>query len=78
MVLRKDTNILSRRWVSSYITNNPILVDPLTADSVTMAMMNGKRFKVRSLIGRFCDVSEIVFGRMTITPPTKFECKNSK
>ena len=73
---RKNANILSRRWVSGYITNNPILVDPLTADSVIPAMMNGKRFKVRSPIGRFCDILEIFFKRTRIAPKSK--CKNSE
>jgi hypothetical protein len=74
--LRKGANILSRRWVSGFITNNPIPVDPLTAESVIPAMMNGKRFKVRSLIGCFCNISEIFLGKMRITH--KFECKNSE
>jgi hypothetical protein len=74
--LRKDANILSRRWVFGFITNNPILVDPLTLESVTTAMMNGKRFKVRSLKGCFCDISEIFFGRIMIT--RKLKCKISE
>jgi hypothetical protein len=32
--LRKAANILSRHWVFGFITNNPIHVDPLTAESV--------------------------------------------
>src|ERR1700728_4510374 len=39
-------------------------------------MMNGKRFKVRSLKGCFCDISEIYFGRIMIT--RKLKCKNSE
>jgi hypothetical protein len=76
--LRKDANILSRRWVFGFITNNPICVDPLTAESV--AMVNGKRFKVRSMMGRFCDISEIFFekiGKKKLIIP-KFKCKNSE
>jgi hypothetical protein len=80
VTFRKDANIPSRRWVLVFITNNPILVDPLTADGQTRAniraMMNGKRFKVRSLIGRFCDISEIFFEMILITPKSKF--KNSE
>jgi hypothetical protein len=74
--IRKDANILSRPWVFGFITNNPIRVDPLTADSEIIAMMNGKRFKVWSLIRRFCDISEIFFGMILITPKSK--CKNSE
>jgi hypothetical protein len=81
VTLRKDANILSKRLrVLVSITNNPILVDPLTADGQTRAkirvMMNGKRFKVRSLIRRFCDISEIFFEMISITPKSK--CKNSE
>ena len=76
VTLRKGANILSRHWVFGFITNNPIRVDPLTAESVIIAIMNGKRFKVRSPMGRFCDISEIFFGRITIT--YKFKCKNSE
>jgi hypothetical protein len=75
VTLRKDTNILSRHWLSGFITNNPILVDPLIAVSVTM-IMNGKKFKVRSPMRRFCDISEIFFGNKSITP--KSHCKNSE
>jgi len=74
--IRKDTNILSRRWVFVSITNNPNLVDPLTAESVMRAMKNGNGFKVRSLIGHFCDISEIFFRRMMITQ--KIKCKISE
>jgi hypothetical protein len=89
--LRKDANILSRRWVFGFITNNPILVDPLTAESVSLIIsmmnesvivviiivMNGKRFKVRSLIGRFCDISEIFFGKMKLIT-LMLKCKSSE
>jgi hypothetical protein len=84
--LRKDANILSRRWVFVFITNNPIRVDPLRAESVIIRAdviiavtngMNGKRFKVRSLVGRFCDISEIFFGRMRLIAQ-KIKCKNSE
>jgi len=60
--LRKDANILSSRWVFGFITNNPIPVDPLKAESVSIIMINGKRLKVRSSMGRFCDISEIFSG----------------
>jgi hypothetical protein len=85
-ILRKDANILSRHWVFGFITNNPIRVDPLTAESVIIApnaiiviimVMNGKRFKARSLIGRFCDISEKFFGTLKLVAP-KFNCKNSE
>jgi hypothetical protein len=81
--LRKDANILSRRWVFGFITNNPIRVNPLTAENVTIVKingMNGKRFKVRSAMGRFCDISEIFFetiGKMKLII-LKFKCKNSE
>jgi hypothetical protein len=82
--LRKDANILSRRWVFGFITNNPIRIDPLTAENVIIAdsviiviIMNGKKFKVRSLIGRFCDISEIFFGTLKLIAP-KLKCKNSE
>ena len=74
--LRKDANILSRRWVSGCITNNPILVDALTAERFIIDTTNGEKFKVRSLIGHFCDISEIFFGRIMATPKSK--CKNSE
>jgi hypothetical protein len=74
--LRKDANIPSRRWRFVFITNNPNPVDPLTAGSVIIAMMNGKRFRVRSLTGRFCDISGIYFGRIMITRKSK--CKISE
>jgi hypothetical protein len=74
---RKDTNILSRRWLFAFITNNPTLVDLLTAECVIIDMMNGKRFKARSLTGHFCDKSEICFGRMRLTT-LKFNSKNSE
>ena len=74
--IRKDTNILSRRWVSVFITNNPIFDASFTAECVITAMMNGNAFKVRSLTGRFCDISEIFFGRMMMTQ--KIKCKISK
>jgi hypothetical protein len=74
--IRKDANIHSRSWLFVFITNNPILVDPFTAESVITAMTDGNGFKVRSLTGRFCDISEIFFGRITIT--YKFKCKNSE
>jgi len=74
--LRKDANILSRCWVLP-ITNNPILVDTLVAESVIVGMMNGKRFKVRSLMGHFCDISEVYFGKMMVID-RKFKCKNSE
>jgi hypothetical protein len=64
--IRKDANILSRRRLFGFITNNPILVDPLTVESVIIATMNGKKFKVRSLMGRFCDIPEIFFGKMKL------------
>ena len=80
--LRKDANILSRCWVVGFITNNPNRVDPLTAESVIIAMMNGKRFKVRSLMGRFCDILDIFFGTLKLFTPKlfapKFKCKNSE
>jgi hypothetical protein len=75
--LRKDANILSRCWVFGLTTNNPILIESLTAESVVIDMMNGKRFKVRSLMGHFCDISEIFFGRMKVIA-SKFKCKNSE
>jgi hypothetical protein len=82
--LRKDANILSRHWVFGFITNDPIRVDPLTAESVItddgviiVIIMNGKKFKVRSLIGCLCDKSEIFFGKMTLITP-KLKCKNSE
>jgi hypothetical protein len=74
--LREDANILSRRWIFGFITNNPIRVDPLTAESVRIGIIsgtNGKRFKARSLMRRFCDISEIFFGKMAITQ--KLKCK---
>jgi hypothetical protein len=74
--LQKDADILSRRWVFDFITN-PIPVDPLTTDRVIIAMMNGKRFKVRSLIGHLCDISEIFFGRKKLIKP-KSKCENSE
>jgi hypothetical protein len=52
--------------------NNPIRVDPLTVESVT-TMINGKRFKVRSLIGRFFDISQIFVGMKLMT--RKLKCK---
>jgi len=59
------------------ITKNPILVNPLTADRMILDMMNGKRFKVRSLTGRSYDISEIFSGKMMlITINLKF--KNSE
>ena len=64
-------------------TNSPIRVDPLTAENVTIVNingMNGKIFKVRSPMGRFCDISEIFFetiGKMKSIMP-KFKCKNSE
>ena len=70
--LWKDTNILSGRWVFGFITNNPHRVDPLMVESVP-SILNDKRFKVRSLVGRFCDISELFFGRMAITQ--KLKCK---
>jgi hypothetical protein len=72
--LRKDADILSRCWLFVFITNNPILVDLLKAESG--AMVNGKRFKVRSLTGHFYDISEIYFGRAMISQ--KIKCKNSE
>ena len=74
--LRKNANILSTRWVFGFITNNPIPVDALTADSVIIAVMNGKRVKMRGLIGHFCNVSDIFFRRTRMTPKSK--CKNSE
>jgi hypothetical protein len=75
--LRKDANILSRHWAFGFITNNPILVDPLTAESVIIGIFNGEKFKVGGLIERFCDILEKFFGRMkSITPKSK--CKNSE
>jgi hypothetical protein len=73
--LRRHTNILSRRWVFDFITNNPILVDPPTIESVITFILNGKIFKVRSPMGHFCDISEIFFGKL-IAPKSK--CKNSE
>jgi hypothetical protein len=67
--LRKDGNILLRFRVLGFITNNPILVNPLTAESVIIAGANGKKFKVRSLIGLFCDISEVFFGRTKLITP---------
>jgi hypothetical protein len=86
--IRKDANIPSRHWVFSFLifgflTNNPIRVNPLTAESVTIAVIkgtNGKIFKVRSLMGCFCDISEIFFGKigtMRLIIPM-FKCKNSE
>jgi hypothetical protein len=75
--LRKDADILSSRWVFGFITNNPILGDPLTVESVIIAIMNGKEFKVRSLMRRFCDISEIFFGKMKLIT-LKSKCKNSE
>jgi hypothetical protein len=77
--LRKDANILLWRWVFGFITNNPIRVDPLTAESVSTFIingMNGKRFKVRSPMGRFYDISEMISGMAFIT--IKLKCKNSE
>jgi archaellum biogenesis ATPase FlaH len=75
------TYILSRRWVFGFITN-PIRVDSLTAENEivdTIKRMNGKRFKVRSPMGRFCDISEIYFERMRLTTRTrKIKCKISE
>jgi hypothetical protein len=73
--IRKDANILSRRWVYVFIANNPIRVDPLTAERV-ITMINGNEFKAMSPTGSFCDISEILFGRIMIT--RKFKCKNSE
>jgi hypothetical protein len=67
------------RTQTYFITNNPIRVDPLTAESVTIITKNGmndKIFKVRSPMGRFCDISEIIFGMTFIT--IKVKCKNSE
>jgi hypothetical protein len=71
--IRKDANILSRHWVFGFITNNPILVDPLIVESVP-SILNDKKFKVRSLI---YDVSEFFFGRTMLIIP-KSKCKNSE
>jgi hypothetical protein len=77
--LRKDANILSRRWVLGFIfiTNNPIRVDPLPAESVAITMVNGKKFKVRSPVGRLCDILEIFFGILKLYAP-RFKSKNSE
>jgi len=75
--LRKDASILSRHWLFVFTTNNPIRIDPLIAENVTIAMMIDKIFKMRSPIGRFCDTSEIFFGRMRLTTP-EVECKISE
>jgi hypothetical protein len=75
--LRKDANILSRRWVFVFITNNPIRVDPLMADSVINALTNGKIFKVKSLTGRFCDIWGIFVGTSKLSAPKK-NCKISE
>jgi hypothetical protein len=77
VTLRKDANILSRHWVFGLITNNPILVDPLTAECVSIiAMINGNEFNVRSLTRSFCDIWETFFGKMKSIPKSK--CKNSE
>jgi hypothetical protein len=73
--LQMDASILSECWVFGFITNNPIRVDPLIAESVIMAILNGKKFKVRGLMGRFSDILEKFFGRMKM-PRSK--CKNSE
>ena len=70
----RTKHILSR---CGFITNNPIRVDPLTADSEIKAMMNGKKFKVRSLIGCFCDILVIFFDRKEMSIP-KLKCKNAE
>ena len=75
--IRKDANVLSTRWLFGFITNSPIPVDPLKADNAIIALMNGKRFKVRSLIGHFCDISEIFFGRKKLII-IKLKSKNSE
>jgi hypothetical protein len=69
--LRKDANILSRRWLFVFITNNPIRVDPLTAESVILVILNGKKFKVRGLMGHFCDILEMIFGMTIFTQKIK-------
>jgi hypothetical protein len=68
---------LSRRWVFGLSTNNPILVDPLTAESIKIAISNDKEFKVRGLIGCFYDILEIFFGRIELMAQ-KLKCKNSE
>jgi hypothetical protein len=75
--LRKDANILSRRWVFVFITNNPIRVDPLMAESMISALTNGKIFKVKSLTGRFCDIWGIFVGISKLSAP-KMKCKISE
>jgi hypothetical protein len=70
-------DVLSRCWVFGLVTNNPILIDLFTAESVIIGMMNDKIFKVRSLMGHFCDISEIFFGGMRFTS-RKLKCKNSE
>jgi hypothetical protein len=77
VTIRKDANILSRRWQFGFIANNPILVDAPTVESVIIAIMNGKKFKVRSLMGCFCDISEIFFGKMKLIT-LKLKCKNTE
>ena len=62
---------------------HPIRVDTLTAENVTIVQingMNGKRFKVRSAMGHFCDISKIFVETIV---KMKFiiimlECKNSE
>jgi hypothetical protein len=75
--LQKHTNVLSRRRVFDFITNNPVLVDPLAVESVITSILNSKIFKVRGPMGRFCDISEIFFGKMRMITP-KSKCKNSE
>jgi hypothetical protein len=75
--LQKDTNILSRGWVFVFITNNPIRVDPLIAESMISALTNGKKLKVKSLTGRLCDIWEIFFGTSRLSAP-KMKCKISE
>src|ERR1700728_2058320 len=79
-LLFERTQTYSRRWVFGFITNNPIRVDPLTVENEFIGIIkgtNGKRFKVRSPVGRFCDISEIFFGKMKLIT-RKFKCKNSE
>jgi len=64
------------RWVFVLITNNPIRVDPLTAERAIIAPTNGKKFKMKSLTGHFCDKLEIFFGNLLSVP--KMKCKISE
>ena len=52
------------RRVLLHCTNTPPVNVLTVIKDVTTAPSNGKIFKVRSLIGRFRDISDIFFGEM--------------